>query len=132
VPAAHELAQLSTLHSLQEVRIDWQSSFLDAAAVEDMAGEFLVLPLTSMTWEHAGIPAAVANMMQQLGELQGLTALHLFHDSFSAYRSGLQNRVTPAALATVLRRLTALQRLHLLDTSLSVAAARPLPACAAH
>jgi hypothetical protein len=131
VPAAHELAQLSTLHSLQEVCIDWQSSLLDAAAVEDTAGALLVLPLTSMTWEHAGIPAAV---MQQLGELQGLTALHLFHDCLSAYRSGLQNRVTPAALATVLGRLTALQRLHLSDTSLSAAAAglAALPACAVH
>jgi hypothetical protein len=74
VPAAHEFAQLSTLHSLQEVRIDWQSSFLGAAALEDMAAAFQVLPLTSVTWEHAGIPAAV---VQQLGNLQGLTALYL-------------------------------------------------------
>jgi hypothetical protein len=125
VPAAHEFAQLSTLHSLQEVRIDWQSSYLAAAALEDMAAAFQVLPLTSLTWEHAGIPAAV---VQQLGSLQGLTALHLCHDLYSSDQSASQrvyqqDRVTPAALATVLRQLPALQRLQLSARSRSESAA---------
>jgi hypothetical protein len=137
VPAAHEFAQLSTLHSLQEVRIDWASCYLDAAgSIEDMAGAFQVLPLTSLIWHHSGIPAAG---VQQLGYLQGLTALELFssgvmsicrgryspRDMAPAYlRAYQQERVTPAALATVLRQLTALQRLQLSDTRLGASAAR--------
>jgi hypothetical protein len=102
LPKARELAQLSTLRSLQEVRVVWDSCGVRAATVEGITAAFQVLPLTALSWQHAGIPAAA---MQQLGSLQGLTALQLSNEAV----------VSPAQLAVVVRQLTALQRLHLTD-----------------
>jgi hypothetical protein len=65
------------------------------------------LPLKALSW-HEGIPAAV---VQQLGNLQGLTALTL-HSVKNALRNA-QEGVMIAQLAALLRQLTALQCLHL-------------------
>jgi hypothetical protein len=62
-----------------------------------------------LTWKHEGIPAAV---LQQLGDLQGLTALtlHLVKNSNSRLE---EDGVEIAQLAALLRQLTALRCLQL-------------------
>jgi hypothetical protein len=105
---AGEIAQLSTLRSLQQVRIVWDSFKLESnATLEGMAAAFALLPLKALTWRHAGMSAAV---MQQLGCLQGLTSLELVGRENML---GSQERVTPAQLAVAVRQLEALQYLHL-------------------
>jgi hypothetical protein len=109
VPAAEEIAQLSALRSLQEVRIVWDSWQLDDdAAVEGITAAFTVLPLKALTWRHAGMSAAV---MQQLGCLQGLTALELE----GTRMRDTENHVTPEQLSVALRKLASLQYLRLGD-----------------
>jgi hypothetical protein len=108
--AAHEVAQLSTLRALQRVHIVWRSKrqrpvYGTAAA---FAAAFQLLPLKGLTWHHQGLPAAV---LQQLGDLQGPTALALHTEH--AYTREQEDGVTVAQLAALLRRLTALQCLHL-------------------
>jgi hypothetical protein len=120
---ARAVAQLSTLRSLQELRILWDDTAgrqqarwprgwglglgRAAAAVEDFAAALQKLPLKALSWRHAGLPAAV---LQQLGNLQGLTALTLHSADDSECNTGEQE---VAQLAALVRRLTALQCLHL-------------------
>jgi hypothetical protein len=106
-PAADERAQLSTLRSLQVVRVVWDSYRLDDyATVEGIAAAFAVLPLKALTCRAAGMSAAV---VQQLGCLQGLTALELegkrMRDNHDC--------ATSEQLAVALRQLAALQYLSL-------------------
>jgi hypothetical protein len=106
-PAAEERAQLSTLRSLQVVRVVWDSYRLDDyATVEGIAAAFAVLPLKALTCRAAGMSAAV---VQQLGCLQGLTALELegkrMRDNHDC--------ATSEQLAVALRQLAALQYLSL-------------------
>jgi hypothetical protein len=107
VPAAEELAQLSTLRSLQEVRVVWDSWLLgDDATVVGIAAALAVLPVKTLTWRHAGMSAA---SMQQLGCLQGLTSL----DLEGTRMRDTQDYVTVERLAVALPQLAALQCLKL-------------------
>jgi hypothetical protein len=124
--AAHEVAQLSTLHALQRVHIVWRSKrqcpvYGTAAA---FAAAFQLLPLKGLTWHHQGLPAAV---LQQLGDLQGLTALSLHAEH--AYARGQEDGVTVAQLAALLQRLTALQCLHLYGDTAAAGSGQPEEVC---
>jgi hypothetical protein len=114
---AEEIAQLSMLHSLQDVRIAWDSceSGDDAAAVECIAAAFALLRLKALSWVHVGMPAVV---MQHLGRMQGLTALEL--EGFAPLKASSsviasQDCATPAQLAAALRQLPALRYLKLFN-----------------
>jgi hypothetical protein len=117
LPAADEIAQLSTLRSLQEVRFLWDSenscqqgprSSSSTATAQAFAAALQGLPLRALSWRHERLPAAVLQLMKML---QGLTALTLH--SVDDYLRGEQEGVTVAQLASLLRRLTTLQCLHL-------------------
>jgi hypothetical protein len=113
VPTAEEMAQLSTLRSLREVRIVWDSYQLgDDATLQGIAAAFALLPLKALTLRHAGMSAAV---MQQLGCLQGLTALELEGMCLPASARTLDSHdcATPAQLAVALRQLAALRYMRL-------------------
>jgi hypothetical protein len=122
-PAAEEIAQLSTLRSLREVCVVWDSYQLgdDAATVKGIAAAFALLPLKALTLRHAGMSAA---LMQQLGCLQGLTALKLEgivdkngvrwrHLPESTRTLASQDCATVAQLAAALQQLAALRYLRL-------------------
>jgi hypothetical protein len=124
VPAAHELAALSSLGCLQDIRVDWKSEGFSAATADAIAAALEVLPLQALTLPHAGIPADV---LQRLGCLQGLTALEL--SQFSSYGMSSQRSVgnrqqrldVPAAQlcrAVLLQQLTVLHCLRLSSNTL--------------
>jgi hypothetical protein len=118
VPAAEKIAQLSTLRSLQEVRVEWDSYQLgdDHATVEGTAAAFAVLPLKALSLCHAGVSVG---FMQQLGCVQGLTALDLegMHLPTGSRVIDSQVCATPAQLAAALRQLPALRYLRLFNDS---------------
>jgi hypothetical protein len=112
VPAAAEVAQLSTLRSLQEVCIRWDSYQIgDDRKIQGIAAAFAVLPLKALTWRHAGMSAAV---MQRLGSLQGLTSLELDGRAERAGDLELYG-IKFTQLAVALRQLAALQYLAIRD-----------------
>jgi hypothetical protein len=125
VPAVRDIRQLSTLRSLQEVQIVWDSIVwpayeLDKLAVEGIVAAFQVLPLKELTWHNAGIPAAI---VQQLSNLQGLTSLDLDTQPYGGTEDSRERRhvLSPAGLAVVLQQLTALQRLFLREHNYTAA-----------
>jgi hypothetical protein len=117
--AAANLAQLSSLSSLQEVGLayEWRgpveavtaaaatawSAALTAAAATACSAAWQVLPLTSLALSCECMPVSV---LQQALPLQALKTLQLV-------QTKVEQRLAPAALANLLQQTTALQQLQL-------------------
>jgi hypothetical protein len=108
---AQELVQLSTLTSLQEL-----SLMIDIAAGlhadNAAASAWPALPLKELCLVSSNIRADV---LQQLSNLQGLTALLLDCDSAAFLEGAGRMEATFDELSRLLRPLTALQQLSILD-----------------
>ncbi|KAF6254816.1 hypothetical protein COO60DRAFT_282268 [Scenedesmus sp. NREL 46B-D3] len=116
---ADELKQLSSLSSLQELRLLYAGcTAADAAAA---APAWRSLPLKSLVWTSSDAPAVV----QQLGELHGLTHLKL-------QAAGWPRVCTSRQLAAALQQLSRLRHLVLQGPdSRQSAALGPAPGAAA-
>jgi hypothetical protein len=104
-PAADQVEQLSTLSSLREVSLAYFASpvpCIEAAA----AAAWQALPLVGL--RLADINMVSAALLQQLQQLQGLTALELSIEDY-----GEQAQVTFSEVAEMVQNLPALQCLSL-------------------
>jgi hypothetical protein len=97
---ADELKQLSSLTGLQDLCLSYEGcTERDAAAA---AAAWRVVPLKALMWGSDNVSAA---MVQQLGELKGLTQLVLQAAGLSSSRMD----ATPGQLAVALQQLTKLR-----------------------
>lgn len=116
-PAAAELAALSSISSLKEVKLlcIWEQRSAPhlrtqlgeaaEAAAEGGAAAWLTLPVKALQWHSYRMLAAV---VQRAGALQGLTSLQLLTDC-----EDVDDGLVPAQLAAMLQPLTGLRQLQL-------------------